>query len=270
MDQQNPGIQTALAGKEEEQQQVDFVVQDVASMVASTVPIVGNYRQQAYRELVDEAVVVIKNKLFNRAKANQNALGVASCCNCWGEARSLAAGGHPPSKIHKFDNRKPLNRLTKETFKAKVLGPSPDDWSTDPWEVLFPKYLVPCTEKPPRPYHLRVLVAFAHQPLDQEPQETARLGKRNFEELAPLDLTESTKDKGRPDSKDILPNLDESLILETSQAVKTDTTDTIDPFLTRASFFQQEFIQKFGSEAYFNMLRKAYLSQPLDEWPSSQ
>ena len=64
-------------------------------------------------------------------------------------------------------------------------------------------------------------------------------------------------------------NLLEDLEPDTKEMVQTDTTDTIDPFLVRASFFQQQFIENFGSQAYFEMMRKAYLSQPLHEWPGS-
>ena len=145
-----------------EGQQLDQVFHDVASLVNTTIPIVGNYHDQPYRELVNEAVHTISHKLFNRAPGNYNALGVATCCNSWGEARTLELYGHPPSMIIRFDNRKPKTKLTKDNIKAKILGPSPDDWSGEPWEVPFPKYLVACTEKPPRSYHLRVLVVFAH------------------------------------------------------------------------------------------------------------
>jgi hypothetical protein len=61
----------------------------------------------------------------------------------------------------------------------------------------------------------------------------------------------------------VQPNLEEDLEQDTSQLAPTTDTATLDPFLVRAAFFQKRFVEEFGSEEYFKMIRKAYLSQPL-------
>ena len=152
-------VQTLLAGDSTDEHQLDYLAQDVASLVSCTTPVIGNYREPAYRAIMDEAVDRLKDKLFNRAPGNHNALGVATCCNSWGEVRTLATSGHPPHLILRFDNRKPQSKLTRENFKAKVLGNSPDDWTDKPWEVRLPKYLVRCTHEADRKYHIRVEVS---------------------------------------------------------------------------------------------------------------
>ena len=152
------GVQNGLAGNLGDEVQGDHLAQDVASLVSCTAPITGDYREAGYRALVDEAVDRLKDKLFSRAPGNQNALGVAVCCKSWGEVRTLITCGHPPHLIHRFDNRKPQNKLTRSNFKAKVLGNSPDDWTNEPWEVHLPKYRVRCTHAADRKYKVRVEV----------------------------------------------------------------------------------------------------------------
>ena len=152
-------VQKPLAGNSADELQPDYLAQDVASLVSCTTPVIGNYREPAYRALVDEAVDSLKDKLFNRGPGNRNALGMAACCNSWGEVRTLVTSGHPPHLIFKFDNRKAQSKLTRDNFKAKVLGNSPDDWSDDPWEVRLPKYMVRCTNEADRKYQIRVEVS---------------------------------------------------------------------------------------------------------------
>ena len=65
-------------------------------------------------------------------------------------------------------------------------------------------------------------------------------------------------------------NLLEDLEPDTKEMVQTEAESTLDPFLARAAFYQKRFVEEFGSEAFYQMIRKAFLSQPLDEWPSSQ
>ena len=64
-------------------------------------------------------------------------------------------------------------------------------------------------------------------------------------------------------------NLDDDAKPDTEEMVQTEDASTLDFFLVRAAFFQKRFVEQFGSQAYYNMIRKAYLTQPLEEWPSS-
>ena len=187
-------IQNPLAGNHDDYHEVHHKAQDSASLLEGTFPVAGDYRKQPYRALLDEAVDRIKTKLFDRAENNYNALGVATCCNSWGEVRSLASLGHPADRILKYDNRKAKTKLTRDNIKAKILGPSPDDWSDEPWEVKFPKLLVPCTLSQDRSYVFRVEAAEPPQEDAARRREaTESLGKRDASELKTLPF-ESTMD----------------------------------------------------------------------------
>ena len=109
----------------------------------------------------------------------------------------------------------------------------------------------------------------AHQPNPPAPEEEACLGKRTEKELSPLDDKEHQNDEGRFGVKDVQNKKHQAIIAEVSKPVEKDEQATLDPFLARANFYVQQFIEDFGAEAYYKMMREAYLTQPLEEWPSS-
>ena len=186
-----------LAGSSEQDLSVDHLAHDAATFMVCTAPMVGNYQLQPYRALVDEAVDHLRENLFNRPESNRHMLGVATCCNSWGEARTLEKLGHPAAKIVTFDKRKKATRLTKDNLKAKVLGNSPNPWE-EPWLVRFPKLLVRCTAQSNREYTFRVEADKPSQENLKTPREaTESIGKRNEQDLAPLEVQEEHQKEGR-------------------------------------------------------------------------
>ena len=259
----------ALAGKSEQPLEVDALAHDVASLMQCTIPVVGIYQVQPFRSLVDEAVDRLRDNLFSRSPKNRNALGMASCCHSWGEVRSLEALGHPPAKIIKFDNRKLDKQLTKESLKGMVLGNSPDPWK-EPWQVFLPKLLVQCTAQSKRKY--RFVVEATETPQenatkDEEGQGT--LGKRSVDALAPLPQTkvETAEKTGSPSSADLTRKLEGQSDQDSFEESQQSNWDAEDVEVILGVAYMKRTLEEVGSKKFYQIMKKAYLSHPIHEWP---
>ena len=191
-------VQKPLAGKDDEDSADLLVHPDVITFMASTMPLTGNYREVHYKDLVDQAIEVVANKLLNRPSTNKRMLAHATCCKSWGEKRTIEKHNHPPWKIVPLSKKGKKQMKTKKAIKEAILGKEPEDPS-EPWMVDFPKALAKCSYDMDRNYKLRI------EPV-QDPQEDnkqlkdddAGLGKRSEDDLPPLEEDGKQQQEGRP------------------------------------------------------------------------
>ena len=171
---------------------------DVASLMLSTMPLTGNYREVHYKDLVDQAIDVVATKLLNRPPSNTSMLAHATCCNSWGEKRTIEAHNHPPWKIVPLTRKGKKQIKTKEALKLAILGKEPED-PAEPWMVDFPKAMTKCSYNTHRNYRLRIEpVQDPHEDNEQLKDDDAGLGKRSEDDLPPLEEDGKQQQEGRP------------------------------------------------------------------------
>ena len=193
-------IQNGLAGTDELPDAQHHVSVDASTLMTTSLPVTGDYRQEHYRALVDHAIEVLAAKLLHRPTKNTNMLAKATCCNCFGEKRTIEKQMHPPWKIKCLSKKSKTQIKSFEDLKAAILGSEPADPAL-PWRVSFPKVNVKCTYEVDRRYILKLDAIETHEEeRPEEPQDDATLGKRTIEELGDTTREESSN-AGRPRSR---------------------------------------------------------------------
>ena len=152
-------IQSKLAGSNEDEDDNYHVSVDAASLMALSLPVTGNYREEPYKRLVDEAIDSLALKFLNRPASNHNMMAVATCCNSWGEKRTIERHQHRPWKIKPLSRKSKAKITSKAALRSAILGQEPEDPAA-PWLVAFPRGQVDCTYDADRNYQLRFEVGF--------------------------------------------------------------------------------------------------------------
>ena len=166
---------------------------DAASLMACTSPIEGDYRERHYRTLVDEAIDQLAVKFLKRPSTNTSMLAHTTCCNTWGEKRTIEKHNHPPWKIISLSKKSNKKIMNRDDLREAIVGQEPEDPAM-PWKVAFPKTLAKCTYFAQRNYKIQFEALQSQRKDSEGPREaTESLGKRDASELKTLPF-ESTMD----------------------------------------------------------------------------